>query len=138
MKHLTAVLALMTAALFLTGCGGDPHEAAVKDALDIMTDFNQALSEVTDVDSAKAFGDKAEALSKRFEELGKKMKEIEEPSEEKAKEIEEKYKPEIEKLQEDLMAQMLRISKLKPEVAVEMSKSMEKMKRNSEMPDWMK
>ena len=110
MRHLVPLLTLFTATLFLTACGpSDPHEAAVVDAIDIMSDLESTLAEVTDVESVQNMGPKFASIGERLNQLIKDMQDLEKPSKETEKSLEQKYKPQMEELQEKIETQIERI-----------------------------
>jgi predicted nucleic acid-binding Zn-ribbon protein len=138
MKRFSATLSLAVAVLCLTACGGgDPYEAAAEDVMSIMTELEETLGQVEDLESVEKLGPKFESLGEELNAVAKDMAALEEPSEEKAKAIEEKYKPQMEELQDKLQAQMTRIKGLGPDVMGAVMTEMEKMEPTEEMPDWM-
>lgn len=139
MTRFATLSALLFATLCLTACGGggDPHEAAVEDMLEVMGDFDTALAEVEDLESAKALGPKLDDINARLNALVKELGELEAPSEEKQKEIEEKYRPQMEQMKADMTEHMQRIGQLGPAVMMEFGKQMEKLSPDEEMPEWM-
>jgi predicted nucleic acid-binding Zn-ribbon protein len=139
MKRSAHLLALLTAALFLTACGSsDPHEAAIEDVIDVMADLESTLGKVTDAESVSGLSSDFDSIGKRLAELSKQMAELEEPSEEKAKELEEKYKPQAEALQAKMEEQMARIKGLGPDVMIAAMQEMQKIEPSEDMPEWMK
>lgn len=136
MKRMTALSALFFVTICLTGCGGDPHEAAVQDMLDIMGEFDTILADVNDQASAEAMGPKVEKMSQRMDALAKEMNELEEPSEEKQRALEEKYGPRIKEIQDTMNDHMVRIRALGPDVLLEMNKQMRKFNSGGDIPQW--
>lgn len=138
MKRSTPLLALLTAAFFLTACGSsDPHEAAVEEIIDVMSKLESTLGEITDAESVNSLSPKFESIGERLNELTKQMAELEKPSEEKEKALEEKYKPQVEAIQTKMEEQMKRIKGLGPDVMVAVMKEMEKLEPEGDMPEWM-
>ncbi|MEO0475319.1 MAG: hypothetical protein AAF085_04995 [Planctomycetota bacterium] len=138
MKSVAQLLTLALAVLFLAACGGDPHEEVVEEALDIMSDVEGILGEVSDEKSVEALGPKFEALGERMNELVKQFSELDEPSEEVQKALEEKYKPQMEEIQEKVTKQMERIQKEGGfGVLMALMKEMEKMEPSESFPEWM-
>lgn len=138
MKRSALALALLTVALFLTACGSsDPHEAAVEEVIDVMSELESTLGEVTDVESVGSLAPKFESIGERLTELTKQMAELEKPSEEKEKALEEKYKPQVDAIQTKMEEQMKRIKGLGPDVMMAVMKEMEKIEPEGDMPEWM-
>lgn len=138
MKRSAQALALLTVALFLTACGSsDPHEAAVEEVIDVMSELESTLGEVTDVESVGSLAPKFESIGERLTELTKQMAELEKPSEEKEKALEEKYKPQVDAIQTKMEEQMKRIKGLGPDVMMAVMKEMEKIEPEGDMPEWM-
>ena len=139
MKHAVALLVFAILSLSLTACGSsDPHEAAVQDAIDVMSDFKETLAKVEDVESVKSLEPKFEKIGERLQAVAEQMSKLEEPSEEKAKELEAKYKPEMDKIQDEMKDEMKRIKGLGPDVLTAVMDQMSKMEPEADMPDWMK
>lgn len=138
MKRFAALLALLFSASVLTACGSsDPHEAAMEDAIDVMSELNKTLAKVKDADSVKDLSSKFESIGEQFQAVFEDIKKLEEPSEEQVKAIEEKYKPQMEEMQEAMEEEMKRIKALGPEVMAAVVQEMENLQPEGEMPDWM-
>lgn len=139
MKRLAPLLTLTIAVLMLTACGSsDPHEAALEDVIDVMSDLESTLAKIEDVDSVEGLGSKFASIGERLNKLAKEMKELEKPSAEKEKELEEKYKPQAEEMEKKIKDQVTRIGELGPEVMMALMKEMQKIEPDEDMPAWMK
>ena len=109
MMKLVTLFALALPLLVTTSCGGgDPHEAAAKDAYSAMSDFVEVLEGITDKASAEASKAELEKVGKRMNELEARMEELGEPTAEKMAAIEEKY--DMEELGGRLMTEMMRLA----------------------------
>jgi len=95
--------------LAVTGCGGDPEEKLLNDAMATMKEIVSTLETVKDKASAQAAKPKLEALFKKLQETGEAGKKA---ATDKAKSdaLEKKYAAQLKDLQEKMSKEIMRIA----------------------------
>ncbi len=112
MKRTSAMIAVVLMALFACGCA-DKYESAAREQLASIKAVNGVLAGITDEESMRKAQPELEQLRERMVACAKRAKAIEKPAPQRRLELEKTYRPQIEKEMSALIANMMRISRIK-------------------------
>ena len=125
----------------IAGCGGgDTHEEAADDLIDLVEDVGAVIETVEDQESAETAKQKLIDLSDDFRAAGKRLTDLGAPSESLEKKLEEKYRDRLDAVTQQMGKDVLRIRQLDPAVFAEVQQGMEAIGEAMEAaePKWMK
>lgn len=122
MRPLTAILACVCA-MALAGCS-DSHDKVTADTLDIITDMNDVLDDVTDKASAEAAKPKLEAIGERMKDVKARADKLGEPSPEQQEQLKTKYEERMGKEMMRMFGNAMRVG-TDPEIAPVLEEAMQ-------------
>jgi flagellar biosynthesis/type III secretory pathway protein FliH len=103
MRQLVMLVVVAFVAIGLSGCGGDPHEAAMRDMVSLLEEFNAELATVEDEASLEAALPKLKAITARAKDVQQRIEKMEDPSKEKEEALKKKYEERFDAVMKDLM-----------------------------------
>jgi hypothetical protein len=101
-KQHVIVGILLGGLLTLAGCGGDSHDSAMTDFLDVMEQVSSVLADVKDQATAKAAALKLKELRVQVQAIKKRMADLGDPSKQEQEQLMEKHKDRREKIKDDI------------------------------------
>lgn len=129
MTRTITTLALATALVLLTGCGGndpDTHDKVMRDTIDIMKQMTDVMAKITDEASAEANAPKLAKLGEQFEAIKTRQEAVGDPNEEQEAALKTKYEAEMQEAVDPFMKELFRIA-MNPKLAKHLEDAMPSM-----------
>ena len=119
------LLALAICVALITGCS-ESRDSLTEKMVTNLEDFNQVLSNITDMQSAKAAKPKLETIGKELQNLKKRTDALPPPSAKEQQQIQAKYQTRMVNLMRNLMGTAMKLA-MKPEIAEELKEPMKSL-----------
>jgi hypothetical protein len=124
----------------MVGCGGDSHEQAADDLIDLTAEVGAVLENVEDKDSAEKAKEKLVALADDFRAVGKRLNDLGQPEEGLEEQLEEKYSDRLKEITENMGVELQRIMQIDVSLMPQIQEGMDEIGKAMEeaAPQWTK